>query len=396
MDENVGRILARLDKLGLAEKTIVLFLTDNGPNGPRYNANMRGRKGKVDEGGVRVPLFVRWPGHIAPGTVVRPISAHIDLFPTLVELCGIEPPTTKTLDGKSLAPLLLGHDVGWPDRKLFSVRVDEQFGGRQTVAGIAVRTPKLNSLEETLNNQWTRKLIHGYHACVSYVDAQVGRLLQTLDELGLSDNTIVILWGDHGWKLGEYGQWSKQTNFEYDVLSPLILHVPGRTAGQRTSALVEFVDVYPTLAQLCGLDVPTHCEGTSMVPLLDDPDRPWKRAAFSQHSRKETDGLQHANRALAIHRMGRSHHPRDSRKRAVRSVGRTIRDGKPGGRVGIRGRPGRACGNDESWLAQSNAAIALDLNEEESVTAKGCSWCIQRRQAAAPFAKSRVNMRQER
>ncbi len=142
MDENVGRILAKLEKLKLVEDTIVVFLTDNGPNGARYNAGMKGRKGKVDEGGVRVPMFVCWPGHITPGKVVREIAADIDLLPTLVELCRIDLPKTKPLDGKSLAPLLLGHEIKWPERTLFSVRMDEQPGGYRRIAGIAARTPR--------------------------------------------------------------------------------------------------------------------------------------------------------------------------------------------------------------------------------------------------------------
>ena len=131
----------------------------------------------------------------------------------------------------------------------------------------------------------TRTLIHGYYACVTYVDALVGRLTGELDRLGLRDNTVVILWGDHGWKLGEYGSWCKHTNFELDTHVPMILSAPGHAGKQRTDALVEFVDIYPTLADLCGLKIPTHCEGTSMVPLLSDPKRPWKTAAFSQYPR---------------------------------------------------------------------------------------------------------------
>lgn len=131
-----------------------------------------------------------------------------------------------------------------------------------------------------------RMLIHGYYACVSYMDAQVGRLLRELDVLGLRENTIVVLWGDHGWKLGDYGAWCKHTNFEIDTRVPLILSAPGqRSAGAGSAALVEFVDIYPTLAELCGLPVPRHCEGLSMKPLLEDPRRPWKAAAFSQYPR---------------------------------------------------------------------------------------------------------------
>ncbi len=140
---------------------------------------------------------------------------------------------------------------------------------------------------KVLDEAWTRKLIHGYYASVSYVDAQIGRVLRALDDLGLADRTVVVLWGDHGFKLGEYGQWGKQGLFEYDLRAPLLLRVPGRTSGRESRALVELVDVYPTLAELCGLGVPKHCEGTSMVPLLADPSRPWKKAAFSQCRRGE-------------------------------------------------------------------------------------------------------------
>jgi iduronate 2-sulfatase len=130
-----------------------------------------------------------------------------------------------------------------------------------------------------------RMLIHGYYACVSYTDAQVGRLLAELGRLGLRDNTIVILWGDHGWKLGDYGAWCKHTNLELDTHVPMLLSVPGRKPGRATKALVEYVDIYPTLAEAAGVPVPDHCEGTSMLPLLEDPARPWKSAAFSQYPR---------------------------------------------------------------------------------------------------------------
>ncbi|HBJ86818.1 MAG TPA: iduronate sulfatase [Verrucomicrobiales bacterium] len=129
----------------------------------------------------------------------------------------------------------------------------------------------------------TRELIHGYHACVSFVDAQIGRLLGELDRLGLRENTLIVLWGDHGWHLGELNHWAKQTAFELATRAPLIVSVPGRKAvGVKSAALVEFVDVYPTLCDLAELPKPAHLEGTSFAPLLDAPDRPWKTAAFSQ------------------------------------------------------------------------------------------------------------------
>ena len=120
IDDNLGRVLSKLDELDLAQDTIVLFLTDNGANTDRYDGDMRGRKGSVDEGGVRVPLFVRWPGHIAPGTVVHPIAAHIDLLPTLSDLCRVPLRTAHPVDGMSLTPLLLQPPASWPKRTLFT------------------------------------------------------------------------------------------------------------------------------------------------------------------------------------------------------------------------------------------------------------------------------------
>ena len=137
-----------------------------------------------------------------------------------------------------------------------------------------------------LPDDLARQLKHGYYAAVSYTDAQVGKVLDELDRLGLRTNTIVVLWGDHGWKLGEHDAWCKHSNVENDVNAPLIISAPGmKTAGQHTDALVEFVDIYPTLAELAGLPLPSGLEGTSFKPVLENPVRHWKTAAFSQYPR---------------------------------------------------------------------------------------------------------------
>ena len=130
VDESIGRILSRLDVLGLAENTIVIFLTDNGPNSDRYNGDMRGRKGSVHEGGVRIPCFIRWPGTIEPGTRVKHIAADIDILPTIVDLAGIPVSPSNALDGVSLKPLLLGEHTDWEheDRMLFTFRDDAGNG----------------------------------------------------------------------------------------------------------------------------------------------------------------------------------------------------------------------------------------------------------------------------
>ncbi len=134
-----------------------------------------------------------------------------------------------------------------------------------------------------LPDELARTLIHGYYACVSYTDALVGRLLDELGRLGLRENTIVILWGDHGWNLGEHGLWCKHCNFETSLHSPLFVSAPGFQKGTRTRALSEFVDIYPSLCELCDLPRPGHLQGTSFVPLMKEPERAWKKAAFSRY-----------------------------------------------------------------------------------------------------------------
>ena len=119
VDENVGRLLDRLDQLGLARDTVVVFLSDNGPARARFNAGLRGLKQGVHEGGIRVPCFVRWPGKVEPGRVVEPIAAHIDVMPTLLAACGVAAPPGVAMDGRDLLPLLEGKAEAWPDRVLY-------------------------------------------------------------------------------------------------------------------------------------------------------------------------------------------------------------------------------------------------------------------------------------
>ena len=132
-----------------------------------------------------------------------------------------------------------------------------------------------------------RILKHGYYASVSYVDAQVGKLLASLEEMGLAENTIVIIWGDHGWKLGEHNSWGKMTNYDIDTHVPLIIKAPGvGQQGVKTARLTELVDIFPTLAELAGVEVAGYLQGTSMIPLMEDPERDWKPAVFSQFHRR--------------------------------------------------------------------------------------------------------------
>ncbi len=140
--------------------------------------------------------------------------------------------------------------------------------------------------EGYLSDKKSREMIHGYYATVTYIDDLVGQLMNKLEELNLAENTIVVLWGDHGWKLGEYGSWCKHSNYEYDARIPLLLKVPGQTAGRKTDALVESVDIYPTLCELAGLEKPGHLQGRSMLPLVESPDATIRNAAWSQYPRR--------------------------------------------------------------------------------------------------------------
>ncbi len=127
--------------------------------------------------------------------------------------------------------------------------------------------PEQGALEEDLQ----RTLIHGYYAATSYLDAQVGKLLASLTELKLDQNTIVLLWGDHGWHLGDHGMWCKHTNYEQAARIPLLVAAPGLATGKVTGAMVETVDIYPTLCELAGLTPPAALDGRSFVPVLKDP-----------------------------------------------------------------------------------------------------------------------------
>lgn len=131
-----------------------------------------------------------------------------------------------------------------------------------------------------------RHLIHGYYATVSFVDAQIGRLMEALEKEGLAENTIVILFGDHGFKIGEHAMWCKHTNYEIDTRVPFLIKTPWPSLkAESTTALVELLDLYPTLCDLTALPTPNQCEGSSLLPLLKDSQAPWTDLAYSQYPR---------------------------------------------------------------------------------------------------------------
>ena len=137
--------------------------------------------------------------------------------------------------------------------------------------------------EDTLTDEKILQLIRAYAASTSYMDAQVGRVLNQLNTLKLTERTVIVLAGDHGFHLGEHGKWRKNTLFEVSLRSPLIVSIPGQTyRSVKTDALVELVDIYPTLCDACQLPIPSQLEGISMIPVIEQPTRSWKTAAFSE------------------------------------------------------------------------------------------------------------------
>ncbi len=152
--------------------------------------------------------------------------------------------------------------------------------------------------ERRIPEQQARHLMHAYYACVSYVDAQIGRLLDALDQEGLRENTIVVLWSDHGWKLGEFNGWGKMTNYEIDTRVPLIISAPSLAASSAsTMELAELVDLFPTLCDLAGIEQPDFIDGESLMPVLEQPGQARQAAAFSQYYRQH-DGGQYIGYAM--------------------------------------------------------------------------------------------------
>ena len=153
-----------------------------------------------------------------------------------------------------------------------------------------------------INKECTLSLRRAYYTSVTWVDYLIGQILKELDDLGLSNNTVISFIGDHGYQLGEHGEWGKQTNFEISTHAPMMLHIPGKTnKGIRSKSLVEFVDLFPTLVDSVGLDPLPPCpkysnnielchEGVSFLSLIDTPNKPLREAAFSQYPRREYMG----------------------------------------------------------------------------------------------------------
>ena len=177
--------------------------------------------------------------------------------------------------------------IDLPDN--YSVPIDapeeaiHNFGELRSYAGVPKKGP--------VSDQMAKTLIRGYYASVSYTDAQIGRVLDELDRSGLNENTIVVLWGDHGWNLGEHTLWAKHCTFENSMRAPLIFRTPKtetNSQGQTTNALAEFVDIYPTLCELAGIDSPDHLEGKSLAPVLKNPKSKGKSYAIGRFNNGDT------------------------------------------------------------------------------------------------------------
>jgi len=154
------------------------------------------------------------------------------------------------------------------------------FGELRSYAGIPKKGP--------VSDETARALIRGYYASVSYTDAQIGKVLDELDRLELSGNTVVILWSDHGWNLGEHTLWCKHCTFETSMRIPLVVRAPGIDGGASTDGLTETIDLYPSLCELAGLPAPNHLQGKSFVALIKDPDRAWKPSAIGRYRTGDT------------------------------------------------------------------------------------------------------------
>ncbi|MCE7062039.1 sulfatase [Dyadobacter sp. CY343] len=141
-----------------------------------------------------------------------------------------------------------------------------------------------------LDESQRREALRAYYATISFIDAQVGRVLDALDKLKLTDKTIIVLWSDHGYNVGQHGQWMKQSLFENSARVPLIISAPGQSKGKSSGRTVELVDIYPTLAELCGLYPGQKLQGESLAPLLKNPAARWTKPAYTQVRRGQIFG----------------------------------------------------------------------------------------------------------
>jgi arylsulfatase A-like enzyme len=213
-------------------------------------------------------------------------SKYYDLYPSVDDI-----PLPKNPDAPEGMPIIAFSS--WAELKGYS-DIKVLFNGTECYSdpNEAITAKKCH-----LPDQKIKELRRAYYSCVSFTDAQIGRVVDELKDQGFYDNTLIVLWADHGWQLGEHNEWCKHTNFEDATHVPFLLRVPGMTdSGIRSSAFVELIDIFPSITELAGIDKPPMCshdspkstacvEGTSVAPLLKDPNQQWKKGSFSQYPR---------------------------------------------------------------------------------------------------------------
>jgi len=241
----------------------------------------RKKRGPVFEG-PDVPDSAYADGQVADKTI-RDLEKMKKSGKPFFLACGFVRPHLPFYAPKKYWDLYDREKISLADNRYRPKNAPKMLKGSGEIHSYHNRNIKYNS------DEWHKACRHGYYACVSYIDAQVGRVMQALDKLGLRENTIVILWGDHGWHLGEHNFWGKHNVMHLATNAPMIVSAPGFKTGQKSDRLVEFVDIYPSLCELAGVATANKgLQGTSFVPLLKDPGRPWKKAAFSKYGPAES------------------------------------------------------------------------------------------------------------
>jgi arylsulfatase A-like enzyme len=220
-----------------------------------------------------------YPDHLVCDKALETMRRLVKQGKPFFLACGFLRPHLPFVAPKKYWDLYPENQVTLPNNMFFPRDLPQVFhhnwGELRRYRGIPQKGP--------VSSDTARQLIRGYAACVSFVDVQIGRLLGELARLGAADNTIVVVWGDHGWQLGEHGFWCKHTDFEVATRVPLIIKAPGVEGGRASRRLVEYVDIYPTLCELAGFALPKHLQGKSVVPLLKDVDARHKEAVFTRY-----------------------------------------------------------------------------------------------------------------
>lgn len=220
----------------------------------------------------------RYPDHMIADKTISDLERLSKEDQPFFLACGFLKPHLPFVTPQRTWDLYPAHEVQLPENMFFTRDLPQAFNYQWAEMRAYHGIPE----EGPVTNQTARDLIRGYRACVSFIDDQIGRLLDELDRLGLAENTIIVLWGDHGWQLGEHGFWCKHTNFEVATRVPLLIAAPGIEPGRASQRLVEYVDIYPTLCDLADVPKPNHLQGKSLLPLLKDVDAEHKDEVFTR------------------------------------------------------------------------------------------------------------------